>query len=110
MRRSIKLFFISVLFISSECRSQKLLTLEEAIAATLHNNYDILLAKNDSMVAAIDYSYRNAALFPRLNGNLGTTWTNNDTKQILSDGTKRESKGLRSNNITAQLALNWTLF
>jgi outer membrane protein len=110
MKLVLKLFFISVLFISSESSSQKLLTLEEAVAATLQNNYDILLAKNDSTVAAIDYSYKNAALFPRLNGNLGTTWTNNDTKQILSDGTKRESNGLRSNNITAQLALNWTLF
>ncbi|HYC40063.1 MAG TPA: TolC family protein [Chitinophagaceae bacterium] len=103
----------AVLFLSlipAAANAQQLLTLEEAIAATLKNNYDILLAKNDSSAAAIDYSYRNAALFPRLNGNLGTTWFNNNTKQILSDGTKRESKGLRSNNVLAQLALNWTLF
>jgi outer membrane protein TolC len=110
MRIAIKGFLISFLFFSSESKCQKLLTLEEAIAATLQNNYDILLAKNDSTAAAIDYSYRNVALFPRLNGNLGTSWTNNDVKQVLSDGTKRESNGLRSNNIVAQLALNWTLF
>jgi outer membrane protein TolC len=88
----------------------KMLTLEEAIATALQNNYDILLAKNDSASAALDYSYKNAAFIPRLNGNIGTVWNNNDQKQVLSDGTKRQSKGLKSNNITAQLALNWTLF
>jgi outer membrane protein len=88
----------------------KILTLEEAIATALQNNYSILLAKNDSASAALDYSYKNAAFIPRLNANIGTVWNNNDQKQILSDHTKRESKGLKSNNITTQLALNWTLF
>jgi outer membrane protein len=88
----------------------KMLTLEEAVATALQNNYSILLAKNDSASAAIDYSYKNAAFIPRLNGNIGTVWNNNDQKQVLSDGTKRQSKGLKSNLITAQLALNWTLF
>jgi outer membrane protein len=90
--------------------SGRMLTLEEAIATALQNNYNILLAKNDSAAAALDYSYKNAAFLPRLNGNIGTVWNNNDQKQVLSDHTKRESKGLKSNNITAQLALNWTLF
>jgi outer membrane protein len=90
--------------------AQHILTLDEAIATALQSNYNILLAKFDSASAAIDYSYRNAAFIPRLNGNVGTVWNNNDTKQVLSDGTKRESSGLKSNNLNAQLALNWTLF
>jgi len=107
-KRTILAAFI-LLAISSSAQ-QRILTLEEAIANALQKNYDILLAKNDSAMAAIDYSYRNAAFVPRLNANLGTTWNNNNTKQTLSDGTKRESKGLKSNNINSQLALNWTLF
>ena len=102
----IALAFVSV----SSFAQQRILTLEEAIANALQKNYDILLAKNDSTVAAIDYSYRNAAFLPRLNANAGTVWNNNNTKQTLADGTKRQSSGLRSNNITSQLALNWTLF
>lgn len=99
-----------VLMVSLFANGQRYLSLEEAIATALHNNYDIQLSKNDSMVAAIDYSYKNAAFFPRLNANTGTVWNTNAQKQILSDGTKRESSGLKSNNLNAQLALNWTLF
>ena len=43
--------------------AQKLLTLEEAIATALQNNYNIQLSKNDSMVAALDYSYRHSNPF-----------------------------------------------
>ena len=91
-------------------KAQRLLTLEEAIATALQSNYDIMLAKNDSAVAALDYSYRNAVFLPRLNGNVGTVWNNNDTKQILFDGSVRERDNLKSNNLNANLALNWTLF
>src|SRR5690606_22292 len=74
------------------------------------NNYEVQLSRNDSMVAALDYSYRNAAFLPRLNGTVGATWNNNDQKQTLADGSKREQKNLRSSNVNSSLALNWTLF
>jgi outer membrane protein len=102
------LFLILIPFLSQS--QARLLTPDEAIAAALQNNYNILLAKNDSAAAALDYSYRNAAFIPRLNANAATVWNNNAQKQVLSDGSKKESSGLKSNNITAQLALNWTLF
>jgi outer membrane protein len=120
MKRFILLLLFFPLLAQAQFPSQSLrienvvfdrtLSIEEAIATALQNNYDILLAKNDSTSAAIDYSYKNAAFIPRLNGNVGTVWNNNAIKQTLADGTKRESSGLKSNNITAQLALNWTLF
>jgi outer membrane protein TolC len=106
-----KLFFLSIFVLTAvSSPAQKILTLDEAIANALQKNYDILLSRNDSAIAAIDYSYRNAAFLPRLNGNIGTSWNNNSQKQTLSDGTKRDKSGLKSNNITSQLALNWTLF
>ncbi len=98
------------LLITLSSAAQRMLTLEEAIATALKHNYDIQLAKNDSAVAALDYSYRNAAFLPRLNASAGTTWNSNNQKQTLADGTKRESKGIKSSNINAALNLNWTLF
>ncbi|WP_276504059.1 TolC family protein [Terrimonas pollutisoli] len=102
--------FLSVLFFYTNSFAQQLLTLEEAIATALQNNYDIQLSKNDSLVAALDYSYRNAAFLPTLNGTLGTTWNNNNQRQTLADGSKREQKNIRSHNTAASVALNWTLF
>ena len=88
----------------------KLLTLEEAIATALQNNYDIQLSKNDSAVAALNYSFRNAAFLPRINGNLGTTFNNNNQKQKFADGTQKQLNDIRSNNYTAAVQLNWVLF
>jgi outer membrane protein len=102
---------LAVLFFSGYISSaQKILTLEEAVATALQNNYDIRISKNDSMVAALDYSYRYGAFLPQLNAAVGTVWNNNNQKQTLADGTKREQKGIRSNNISSSLNLNWKLF
>lgn len=89
---------------------QRMLTLEEAIATALQNNYDIQLSKNDSMVSALDYSYRNAVFLPTLNGVANTTWNNNNQRQTLADGTKRQQDGIRSHNSAASVQLQWTLF
>ena len=109
MKQNLSILFL-FLIVSLTARSQNKLSLEEAIATALQNNYDIQLAKNDSLVADLNYSYRNAAFIPRLNGTMGTTWNSNDQKQTLADGSKREKNGIRSNNVSAGLALNWTLF
>lgn len=90
--------------------AQRVLSVEEAIAAALQNNYNILLSKNDSVSLAIDKSYVNAAFLPRLNGTASKVWSVNAQKQELANGTKRDTSGLRSNNQVAAINLNWTLF
>jgi len=104
--------FMPVIFfaLSISATAQKILSLDEAIANALEKNYDIILSRNDSTVAAIDYSYRRAVFLPRINATAGTLWNNNSQKQTLSDGTKKDRSGLKSNNVTSQVALNWTLF
>lgn len=95
----------------SLCASaQRMLTLEEAISTALANNYDIRLAQNDSLVAAMDYKFRDAAFLPTLNGTAGATWNNNDQRQTLADGSKREQNNIRSANVAASAQLGWTLF
>ncbi len=106
MKRS--LLFI-LCYITLQAGAQRLLTLEEAIATALKQNFDIQLSKNDSAIAALNYSYRNAAFLPRLNGNLGTTWNNNKQTQEFSNNTKREGK-VKTNNLNSSVSLNWTLF
>jgi outer membrane protein len=101
---------IIVLFFPVLVNAQtKMLTVEEAIATALKNNFDIQLSKNDSAVAALDYSYRNAIFLPRVNASLGTSWNNNKQNQEFSNNTKREGK-VKTTNINSSVSLSWTLF
>lgn len=104
-------FFIPVLTLlfGMQLKAQSPLTIEGAIASALKNNYDIILAKNDSAVAALDYEYRNAVFLPRINATVGTNWTNNNQKQKFTSGNDREGN-VATDNINAAINLNWTLF
>ena len=100
---------LMILLLDVGAKAQKLLTLEEAIAIALQNNYDIQLAESDSARLGLDYSYRNAVFLPRLNAALGTNWTNYNQQQEFSDGTERKGE-VATNNLSASVTLNWTLF
>ena len=99
-----------VLLAGFAAHSQQKLTVEEAVAAAIENNYDIQLLRNDSGVAALNNSYAYAALLPRLNATTGLIFNNNNTRQRLADGSERKQGGIRSNNIAASVNLNWTIF
>ena len=104
------LFLLSFLIGAQQAYSQRILSLEEAIATSLQNNYDIQLSKNDTMVLAIDYSYRNAVFLPSVSADASRIWNNNNQKIKLADGTERSASGVRSNNMQASLGLKWLLF
>jgi len=110
-----QLFFIPIcsgllLFAAPKIFAQKNLTVDEAIATALKNNYDIELARNDSASYALDNSYAKAAFLPRLNATTGLVFNNNNQLQKFSDGTERGRNGIRSNNFVTSVLLNWTLF
>ena len=98
-------FFFSFLNLRAQ-----VITLEEAIATALKNNYDIRLARLDSTSAAIDRSYVFAAFIPQVNGLVSKTWNSNDQKAKLQNGTDREASGIRSNNLNTSVNMNWLLF
>src|SRR4030095_1176339 len=99
LRRSIyrSVLYSAFFLLTCSLQAQKLLTLEDAIATALQYNYDIRLSKNDSAVAALDNSFRNAVFLPRLNASAGMVWNNNHQKQDFANGTKREGD-VKTNN------------
>ncbi len=105
-----KITCLVFLLVGYAAHSQQKLTVEEAVAAAIENNYDIQLLRNDSVVAALNNSYAYAALLPRLNATTGLVFNNNNTRQRLADGSERKQGGIRSNNIAASVNLNWTIF
>jgi outer membrane protein TolC len=112
MKRYFKIAGLVFSFVSicQSLNAQNKLTVKQAITATIENNYDIQLLRNDSSSYALDKSYARAAFLPRVNATTGVTFNNNNQKQQFNDGTKRESNGIRSNNISGSVQLNWTIF
>ncbi|MCC6288075.1 MAG: TolC family protein [Chitinophagaceae bacterium] len=103
--------FITVfVFCSSIARSQQLVTVEEAIAAALKNNFDILLAENDSAAAAINKKYIYGGFLPTVNGTVGRAQTISAQKQKFDGRDDVEGKGIRSTNLNAAINLNLVLF
>ena len=86
------------------------LSVEQAIATALQNNYDIQLSRNDSLVTAITYAYRNAAFLPQLNAT-GTIISNdNSQSQTYEGGVVKSRSGIKSHTANAGLSANWLLF
>ena len=91
-------------------KAQPMLSIEEAVAATLKSNFDIQLLKNDSAVYALNNSYAKAAFWPRVNATTGAVFNHNNQNQKLADGTKRKANNIRSGNINSSVNLNWLVF
>jgi outer membrane protein len=105
----IKILFIFLCLAAGAAKAQtRPLTLNEAIAASLQNNYDIQLSRNDSLLAALNNSYATYAFYPRLSANAGIVQNRNQQRQEFKDTTRRGN--VRTTNTTASLNLNWTLF
>jgi outer membrane protein TolC len=109
---AVKLFLLcfAVTGIALHTQAQQVLSLQQAIDLALKNNYDIRLAHNDADVLANDYAYANFAFAPRINATAGRTWSTTRTNQEFANGSKRDTSGIKSNNYTGNVALNWTLF
>jgi outer membrane protein len=95
--------------------AQQQLTLEDAIAAALKNNYDILLSRNDSTSYALDRYYSFGAFLPQVNAQAAVVWnTNNQQLKFASRSTGKDSlvtrNGVRTTNMNYSVNLSWTLF
>lgn len=104
------------LFFLVRADAQTILTVEDAIAAALKSNYDILMSRNDSTAYAIDNSYAWAAFIPRLNASATTVWNKNNQSLTFR---KRDASGgdstvtrdaVKTANLNYGVNLNWTLF
>ncbi|WP_217603386.1 TolC family protein [Chitinophaga sp. GbtcB8] len=104
------IIFCTLLLGFMQGHAQQVLTLDQAIDLALKNNYDIRLAQNDAAIYANDYAYANMAFIPRVNATGGRTWSHTRTKQEFANGNKRDTSGIKSNNYTGNVNLNWTLF
>jgi len=111
--------YVSIIFIclfgSVLANAQQQLTLQDAIATALKNNYDILLTRNDSTAYALDRYYSFGAFLPQLNGVANVLFnSNNQELKFQNRTTGKDSlvtrSGVRTTNMNYSVNLSWTLF
>lgn len=86
------------------------ISVEQAIATALQNNYDIQISRNDSLIQAINYSYRNAVFLPQVNANGTILFNNNAQNQTYEGGATKSRTGIKSNTANGGISANWVLF
>jgi outer membrane protein len=101
---------IICLLVGGVARSQQMITLQDAIAAALKNNFDIQLVRNDSVSAGINQHYIYGGFLPTVNGTIGRVRTISGQKQEFIDRPQVEGEGIRTTNLNAAVNLNWVLF
>lgn len=112
MKPCIGLSFLLLVCGWTAVQAQDKLTVEQAIAAALANNYDIRLSKTDSVDYAIDESYLYTAFLPTLNGNFSRNFTRNrETNKYKGLANRTDTTGIsKSNSLSAAVNMNWVLF
>ncbi|MDR1865706.1 MAG: TolC family protein [Bacteroidales bacterium] len=109
----IVLSVIILLFVSGVQAQQEQvpsLTLADAIAEGLGNNYSILLARNSEQISSNNASRGNAGMLPSVT--LNGTLTNGiaDSNMEFSSGQVQDKTGAKSTNLNGNVALDWTVF
>ena len=102
-----QLFFIAVIVACTGTLSaQDVLRLDDAVAISLQHNHRIRIAKNSREIAANNTTRGTANFLPTLDasGNWSLARSEQETNSPFSFGNSD------TRNLTAQLALNWTLF
>ncbi len=107
----IRTLVLSLLLLSgSVTYSQEILTLEEAISTALQNNYAIQIVRNNERIAGNNNTFGNKGFLPRVDVGVSDTENKYSQTTVRSDDSVIEGDGLRSDNLSADIQLNWTVF
>lgn len=89
---------------------QAVMTVNDAIAIALKQNYDILISRTSADINAANSTAGNAGMLPNISVGASDIFAHNNVATDLSSGTRITSSDAHSNTFAADVALNWTLF
>lgn len=98
------------IFSGIQLQAQQVLSLEQALQIGLANRYDIMMAKNNQTRLDLLDNYGQAGFLPSISAQAGQNYTVNNTRQEFFSGDIREGNNVKSNALSAAIALDWTLF
>lgn len=102
--------FVAILSLLTISAHTQVITYQQAVTAALQNNLQIQVARYDTAIAHNNNTAGNAGMLPNVAFNAGGTWALNNTNQDYQTGLEINRSGVRSNNLNAGIALNWTIF
>ncbi|HET6245768.1 MAG: TolC family protein [Bacteroidetes bacterium] len=107
----IKLFIILFLAVSTfNADAQEVMDIQQAIDIALKNNYSIVIARNEALIAETNNTPGNAGFLPQVGANFFRGENLNYTRQEFFNGEVREGSNVKTSNMNANIQLNWTLF
>jgi outer membrane protein len=106
----IKKILLFLQLIPALLTGQTLLTSDEALKTGLKNNFEILIAKNEQQADSILNTWGEAGALPSVWLNAGVGTNSNNIHQQYANGSEIISNNAGGTNLTAGIALSWTLF
>jgi len=91
-------------------KAQELLTVKEAIAIALENNYDIKLFQNNLKVAQENVTPGNAGMLPTVTGNFTQSNSVSNSNQTQISGEVRALDNAKNNSLNYGISVGWTVF
>jgi outer membrane protein len=96
--------------LTGNLQAQELLTLEQAIAQALENNYDIRISRNDVRIEDANFSVGNAGMLPTLQAQVTDNNSISNSSQTRADGQVIELDDAKNNSLNYGVVLDWTIF
>ena len=91
-------------------RAQEPLTLEQAIAHVLEQNFAVRIERNTVREAVNNNTAANAGYLPTIDLTADQFWSNYNTRQVFFSGQVNESSGAKNQSTAIAARLDWTFF
>ncbi len=99
-----------VLLFCTMANGQDILSMEEAIAIAVENNYDLRIARNNTKIADVEASTLNSGYLPSLSAGGGINYSNEDQSVAFLDGTSTSIGGAITESYNASITAEYLIF
>ncbi|MGE5363076.1 MAG: TolC family protein [Bacteroidota bacterium] len=110
MRKIFKSSLLLCSIIFTAAQAQPRMTLNDAIKTGLQNNFSIRIAEGSRRIAGNNATIGNAGFLPEADMSASKEYSINNTHQEARDGSVTERTNAKSDNASAGISLNWTIF
>ncbi|MFY8110731.1 MAG: TolC family protein [Flavobacterium sp.] len=90
--------------------AQEVLTIKDAVAIALENNFEIKIANNNLNIDKVNLSVGNAGILPRVTASIVDNNRIQNSSQTLQSGQVNSLKDAKNNSLNYGVSLDWTIF